>query len=119
RPAITLLRAGPFLLTMPLAQVPSDLAFLEQVQKDLVVALWPSLAALAIVLGLTPLTIVVARRLGFMAHPRSSRDIHTRAVPYGGGLALYVAFAVTGLVFLPHQPKLVGVILLGGIAAVI
>ena len=104
---------------MPLAQVPSDLAFLEQVQKDLVVALGPSLVALAIVLGLTPITIILAHRLDFMAHPRSSRDIHTRAVPYGGGLAMYVAFAVGGLIFLPHQLKLVGVILLGGIAAVV
>ena len=104
---------------MPLAQVPSDLASLEQVQKDLVVALGPSLVALAIVLGLTPITIILARRLDFMAHPRSSRDIHTRAVPYGGGLAMYVAFAVAGLIFLPHQLKLVGVILLGGIAAVV
>jgi UDP-GlcNAc:undecaprenyl-phosphate GlcNAc-1-phosphate transferase len=104
---------------MPLAQVPSDLAFLEQVQKDLAVALGPALVALAIVLGLTPLTIVLARRFGFMAHPRTARDIHTRAVPYGGGLAMYAAFAVTGLVFLPHEPKLVGVILLGGVAALV
>ena len=104
---------------MALAQVPSDLAFLETVQKDLTVALGPSLVALAIAIGLTPVTIVLARRFGFMAHPRSARDIHTRAVPYGGGIVMYVAFAVAGLLFLPHELKFIGVIVLGGVAAVV
>jgi UDP-GlcNAc:undecaprenyl-phosphate GlcNAc-1-phosphate transferase len=104
---------------MPLAQVPSDLAFLESVQKDLAAAVVPSIAALAIVLGLVPLTILWARRFGFMSHPRSARDIHTRAVPYGGGLAMYAAFAVAGVAFLPHEPKVVGVIVLSGVAAVV
>jgi UDP-GlcNAc:undecaprenyl-phosphate GlcNAc-1-phosphate transferase len=104
---------------MPLAQVPSDLAFLENVQRDLAVALGPSLVALAIVLALTPTVIVLARRFGFMAHPRTARDIHTQPVPYGGGLAMYLAFAVAGLIFLPHELKFIGVILLGGVAAVV
>src|SRR5207237_475854 len=104
---------------MPLAQVPSDLVFLESVQKDLAAALGPSVVGLAIVLTLVPVTIVLARRFGFMAHPRSARDIHSRAVPYGGGLAMYAAFAVAGLAFLPHESKILGVILLGGVAAVV
>src|SRR5207237_10644199 len=99
---------------MPLAQVPSDLVFLESVQKDLAAALGPSIVGLAIVLTLVPVTIVLARRLGFLAHPRSARDIHTRAVPYGGGLAMYAAFSVAGLAFLPHQPTILRGLLLSG-----
>src|SRR5207237_10704170 len=103
---------------MPLAQVPSDLVFLESVQKDLAAALGPSVVGLAIVLTLVPVTIVLARRFGFLAHPRSARDIHSRPVPYRGGPALYRAFAVRRIAFLPHDAQMLGVLLLHCVAAV-
>jgi UDP-GlcNAc:undecaprenyl-phosphate/decaprenyl-phosphate GlcNAc-1-phosphate transferase len=105
-------------LSMQLGRVSTDLAALETVQRDLMAAVLPSLVALAIALALVPLAIVLARRFGFMAYPRGARDIHTRAVPYGGGLAMFAAFAIAGLVFLPHTPKLLGVIALAGVAAI-
>lgn len=105
-------------VSMSLGQGSSDLAALQTIEQDLIAGLLPALVALAITLALVPVAIVLARRFGFMAHPRGARDIHTRAVPYGGGLAMYAAFAAAGLVFLPHTSKLIGVIVLAGVAAV-
>lgn len=104
--------------SMSLGQASSDLAALQTIEQDLIAGLLPALVAFAVTLALVPLAIMLARRFGFMAHPRGARDIHTRAVPYGGGLAMYAAFAAAGLVFLPHTRQLIGVILLAGVAAV-
>lgn len=60
--------------------------------------------AAACVLGLSLILTVllrrVARRFGIMA-PVRSRDVHTRPVPYLGGVAVFLAFAVGILVFEP------------------
>lgn len=45
---------------------------------------------------LTPLAIVLLRRLGMVDAPASNK-IHTRSVPRGGGLAIFAAFAVAVL----------------------
>jgi UDP-GlcNAc:undecaprenyl-phosphate/decaprenyl-phosphate GlcNAc-1-phosphate transferase len=68
-----------------------DLQYLGSVYKNLEVAIGPFLIALALSLALTPIAIVVARRLGFVRAPRE-RDIHLKPVPMLGGLALFIAF---------------------------
>jgi UDP-GlcNAc:undecaprenyl-phosphate/decaprenyl-phosphate GlcNAc-1-phosphate transferase len=59
----------------------------------------PGLVALAAAVVLTAVAIRVAPSLGFVAHPGRDRDIHTRPIPFGGGLAMFGAFAVACLVF--------------------
>lgn len=56
----------------------------------------------AMSLGLTPLSRALALRLGVVAIP-SQRNIHSDHKPLMGGLAMYVAFAVSLLLFSPPQ----------------
>lgn len=60
----------------------------------------PALLAALLAIALTPIAIPVGRRLGFVKELRD-RDIHTRAIPRLGGIALFLAFAVAILVFAP------------------
>lgn len=56
----------------------------------------------ATALGLTPLTRAIALRFGVVAIP-NQRNIHTDHKPLMGGLAIYVAFALSLLLFSPPQ----------------
>jgi UDP-GlcNAc:undecaprenyl-phosphate GlcNAc-1-phosphate transferase len=59
----------------------------------------PYAVALAIAfilcLGLTPLFMGLARRLDFMDRPNTALKVHKAPIPYLGGLAIFLAFAVT------------------------
>jgi UDP-GlcNAc:undecaprenyl-phosphate GlcNAc-1-phosphate transferase len=85
----------------------------------------PALIALAAGLALTPAVIWAARRTGFLARPNRDRDIHTQPIPYGGGLAMFGAFAVASLAVVWIYPDLgrdasvPGLLLLCGLTAVI
>ncbi|MEK6575901.1 MAG: undecaprenyl/decaprenyl-phosphate alpha-N-acetylglucosaminyl 1-phosphate transferase, partial [Chloroflexota bacterium] len=46
----------------------------------------------------TPFTLVVARRIGFVAKP-SARKTHVVPVPLMGGVAIWAAFVVSLLIF--------------------
>jgi UDP-GlcNAc:undecaprenyl-phosphate GlcNAc-1-phosphate transferase len=59
--------------------------------------------ALAISLALTPLVKKFAIQIGAMDVP-DHRKVHTRVMPRMGGLAIYAAFTVTILLFLPWLP---------------
>jgi len=87
--------------------------FLEQVATNLAPGVKPALGAFAAAVVLTPLAIWAARRAGFLAHPRD-RDIHRRPIPYGGGLAMFGAFALACLVFLRDQPAVPGLLIVAG-----
>jgi UDP-GlcNAc:undecaprenyl-phosphate GlcNAc-1-phosphate transferase len=91
--------------------------FMELVARNLAPGVYPALAAFAACIVLTPLTILVARRVGFLSHPKRERDIHTRSIAYGGGLAMFAAFAIACLVFIRHDAGLPGLLLLGGVTA--
>lgn len=91
--------------------------FLHQLQANLGPAVAPALVALVVASVLTVLAIWVAPRTGFVAHPNRDRDIHVRPTPRLGGPALYLGFAVAGLLFLPHDAKHLGVLLLTALAA--
>ena len=56
----------------------------------------------ATALGMTPLSRVIALRLGVVDHP-SQRKIHLDNKPMMGGLAIYVGFALTLILFSPPQ----------------
>ena len=72
-------------------------------------ALWAFLVAAVIAFAATPPTARLARRLGVMHHPRE-RDLHDRAVPGLGGLAILVAVVVAALLFLPGGEETRGIV---------
>jgi UDP-GlcNAc:undecaprenyl-phosphate GlcNAc-1-phosphate transferase len=78
-------------------------------------ALWAFLVAAAIAFAATPLTARLARRLGVLHSPRE-RDLHERAVPGLGGLAILVAAATAALLFLPGERETRGIV--GGAVAI-
>ncbi|MFN8530827.1 MAG: MraY family glycosyltransferase [Anaerolineae bacterium] len=57
----------------------------------------------AAALGLTPLSRAIAFRLGVIDKPNPARKIHVEAKPLMGGLAIYLAFALSLLLFSPPQ----------------
>jgi len=66
-------------------------------------------------LGLTPLSRALALRLGVVAVP-SQRNIHKDYKPLMGGLAMFLAFAVTLLLFSPPAYAAELMIVIGGAA---
>lgn len=62
-----------------------------------------AVAALVTVV-LTPVTIVLARRIGALAQP-SDRGLHERPIPYLGGLALLAGVLAGALAFLAGDPE--------------
>jgi len=90
----------------------------QQVASNLEPAIGPALVALAACALLTLIVIWISSRVGFIAYPRD-RDIHSKPIPYGGGLAMFTAFAITCLAFLRHDPNVPGLLLLCGATAAI
>ncbi|HRE47291.1 MAG TPA: MraY family glycosyltransferase [Aggregatilineales bacterium] len=64
--------------------------------------------------GLTPLTRRLALRIGMVDKP-NARKVHRKPIPLMGGLAIYLAFLITLVVFIPLPKHLMelGAILLG------
>lgn len=60
------------------------------------------LVGFAASLGLTPISRMIALRLGFVDKP-AARKLHHQSTPLLGGLAIYVALAVALLIFSPPQ----------------
>ncbi|HZT97005.1 MAG TPA: MraY family glycosyltransferase [Chloroflexota bacterium] len=81
--------------------------------------LWlgPALVAAGVCAALTPGAIRAATRLGIVDRPVGQK-IHKRVTPLLGGVAVYVAFAVACVLFLPLGGPVFG-ILLGGLVAVV
>jgi UDP-GlcNAc:undecaprenyl-phosphate GlcNAc-1-phosphate transferase len=112
----------------PTAASPNDFFswdFLALVARNLAPGVLPALVALLAGVVLTPLAIWAARRTGFLARPNRERDIHTRPIPYGGGLAMFAAFAVACVVVARAIPgfgrdvDVAGLLVLCGLTAVI
>jgi UDP-GlcNAc:undecaprenyl-phosphate/decaprenyl-phosphate GlcNAc-1-phosphate transferase len=72
-------------------------------------ALWAFLVAALIAFAATPVVARLARRLGVIHHPRD-RDLHERAVPGLGGLAILAAVVVAALLFMPAGQQTRGII---------
>lgn len=72
-------------------------------------------AALFISLSVTPLVIKLAVRIGAMDVPKDNRRVHKTPVPLIGGLAIYLAFVITILFFIPlnDEKQIIG-LLVGG-----
>ena len=64
----------------------------------------PPAVAFALAVALTPLVRALARRLGFVAKPKTDRW-HKRPTAMLGGLSIWLAVIITYLLFLPHNPQ--------------
>jgi UDP-GlcNAc:undecaprenyl-phosphate GlcNAc-1-phosphate transferase len=73
-------------------------------------ALYAFLVAAAVAALLTPLTIRLARRVGAIDQPRE-RGLSDRETPRLGGLAIFLAAAVAGVIWLPHSGPWAGILL--------
>jgi UDP-GlcNAc:undecaprenyl-phosphate/decaprenyl-phosphate GlcNAc-1-phosphate transferase len=81
--------------------------------------LWGFLAALGIVLVLTPAVGRVARVLGVVDEPLEKRRVHLRAVPRLGGLALFLGLFIPALAFLPLDDAYRGILLGAALATAV
>src|SRR6185295_7263599 len=64
----------------------------------------PPAVAFALAVVLTPLVGALARRLGFVAKPKTDRW-HKKPTAMLGGLSIWLAVIITYLLFLPHNPQ--------------
>lgn len=82
--------------------------------------LWalPVLVALAVSAAATPLMIRIARRLQIIDRPVGLK-IHTLPTPLLGGVAVYSAFLVASILFLPFDGPVRGILAGGAVAVVL
>lgn len=59
--------------------------------------LFAAILAYLVAVALTPLAMRTARRLGFMDAPNTKLKTHAQAIPYLGGVAIFVAFLTATL----------------------
>ncbi|MGZ4267795.1 MAG: MraY family glycosyltransferase [Solirubrobacteraceae bacterium] len=83
-------------------------------------ALWGLALAAAITLAATPLTMILARRIGAIDHPAADRPrVHNRPIPRIGGLAMVIGILIPALLLVDlHGPR-AGIIIAVPIVAAI
>jgi UDP-GlcNAc:undecaprenyl-phosphate GlcNAc-1-phosphate transferase len=67
-------------------------------------SLIPPAVSFALVLGLTPVVRMLARRLGLVAKPKTDRW-HKKSTATMGGVGIWLAVVTTYLLFVPHTPQ--------------
>ena len=85
---------------------------------DLIYGVVALVCAALISFATTPPVRVLAHKLGAIDIPQDNRRMHKQPIPRLGGLAIYLGFVVTALVFLDLSPLLITV-LLGGTGIVV
>jgi len=63
--------------------------------------------------GLTPLVRKLAIRMGAVDVPKDERRVHTKPIPRMGGLAIFIGFLVSYLMFSDMEPLKMGAIIFG------
>lgn len=76
---------------------------------------WGFTIALILSAGLTPTVKKLAFRIGAVDQPGEARKIHTRPIARLGGLAIFIAFLMTVLAFLPVSRSLFALLLAAGV----
>lgn len=82
----------------------------ELISKMLV----PFLTSVSVGYFVTPVVIWIYRRFGWVDDPKKNnhaKNIHTKPVPRGGGLSIFIAVLVGMLMFLPIDKHLIGIFL--------
>ncbi|MBQ3101361.1 MAG: undecaprenyl/decaprenyl-phosphate alpha-N-acetylglucosaminyl 1-phosphate transferase [Clostridia bacterium] len=85
---------------------------------DLIYGAVALVCAALISFAMTPPVRVLAHKLGAIDIPQDNRRMHKQPIPRLGGLAIYLGFVITSLVFLDLSPLLT-TILLGGTGIVV
>ncbi len=105
-------------LTVPLETFFSR-TFVTHLLGSLLPALGPFLVAALLAAVLTPLAMLIARRIGVLALP-GGRHLHDRPTPMLGGWAMYLAFAAAVAFFLGVRDwRVVGLLTLCGLATLL
>lgn len=76
------------------------------------------LCAAVIAFASTPIIRVLAYKLGAVDIPKDARRMHNKPMPLLGGLAIFVAFSLTSLIFFLYNPQLL-TIWFGGLVIII
>lgn len=87
-------------------------------QNNIIYGIVALVCAALISFATTPPVRVLAHKLGAIDIPQDNRRMHKQPIPRLGGLAIYLGFVITALVFLDLSPLLV-TILLGGTGIVV
>ena len=88
---------------------------LTSLRDHLLPGLWPLLVALVVCAAFVPIAMWLSRRTGLIAEP-GGRHAHPTPTPLLGGLAMYVGFAVSVLIFLPRYSEVPGLLVVSGLA---
>ncbi|HSX19165.1 MAG TPA: MraY family glycosyltransferase [Candidatus Saccharimonadales bacterium] len=82
----------------------------------------PFIASFLISVVLTPLTIIFAKKFGFVDNPKVHKHpaiVHTKTVPRAGGIAVFAAVFLCVLLFFNPAKELFGILLAGLILVII
>ena len=95
-------------------------AALSDASAKMTETLWLAPLAIAFVAAviLTPLAIVAANRFGVIDKPVGMK-LHKLPTPLLGGVAVYMAFLITSVIFLPIQGPVRGILAGGAVAIVV
>lgn len=78
----------------------------------------PLLVSVFLSFAITPLVIKFAKRLKIMDDPKRNKHpkvIHTKPIPRGGGIPIFIAILVTSLLFIPIDKHLISILIGAGI----
>ncbi|MCL2547871.1 MAG: undecaprenyl/decaprenyl-phosphate alpha-N-acetylglucosaminyl 1-phosphate transferase [Symbiobacteriaceae bacterium] len=81
--------------------------------------LFTLLVSLGLALISTPLAMDLALRLGVIDKPSNPRKVHTKPVPYLGGVAIYVSFLVATVIFTEMTPEILAMLAGGFVLMVV
>lgn len=79
----------------------------------MVAYIYPFLISLIVSMILTPLARICALKLGAVVQPKS-RGVHTKPIPYLGGVAIYLAFVLSVLFSFDYLPRPIMGLIIGG-----
>lgn len=88
----------------------------------LTIAVLPFLVALIVSLVTTPLAILLGKRFGIVDDPKLHKHpaiIHTRPIPRGGGIPLFLGALIAGFIFLPLNRLTIGIYFASFLALVV
>lgn len=78
----------------------------------------PLFIAFSISVLVTPIVIKYAKRLGIMDDPKLTKHpkvIHTKPIPRGGGIPIFIAILIASLLFIPIDKHLISILIGAGI----
>lgn len=71
----------------------------------------PFLVAVVISFVATPVVIKMAKRFGFIDVPKDERRVHKKPIPLSGGLAMYISFLVSVIIFTDLSKEVIGLLI--------